>query len=440
LPLWTDGTHVVVAASHGVARRGGPKDEVYRFPLVGKFDAPQPAVELFAVLDEAGGRILVRRAGERCRVWNAGDRSTSAVEGPDLHDAVGVGGTLLVAVGDEVRRARLDKNQLELGDPVGVAAGRARLHAGRCGVAVSAGGEVAVLDAALAVRFRVRLPAKLADQVSAAIAVPQGVLVSVAGGTHVLLGEDGEVLAEKSGLGDAPIPALLWSDERALVNGEGAVYALALPNLRAKKHVEGQMVGAASSADGAVHVIAYGDDAARADRWKLVRLEMKGAKAKETELPAPDFHPPAPARRGPVPQRSEGPPALGIVADAATAWSGKVGAEVALKLRVSNRGGKMQGAYVEVAGDAVARGLVAPLDVALDGGPAVALAPRAELPHAALDAGVADPKTTDNPAFELTVRVRCARPGNALLMIRVGPLGAEGTAGSGLQGRGFVVE
>jgi hypothetical protein len=146
--------------------------------------------------------------------------------------------------------------------------------------------------------------------------------------------------------------------------------------------------------------------------------------------------------------RAEGPAALALVADAASSWTCSVGGDVALKLRVSNRGGPLKGMYIEIGGEAVSGGLVTAGNAEGNGASAELVANgsvlRAELAAIVLDAGYADlkavPKGTPQPGFDLALAMRGAKAGSALMTVRVGPLGAVGPSGSAMQGRGITIK
>ena len=65
---------------------------------------------------------------------------------------------------------------------------------------------------------------------------------------------------------------------------------------------------------------------------------------------------------------------------------------------------------------------------------------RAEMSDAKLEAHFADATRGDPaPAIELVVKLKAQKAGNALMTIRVGPLGATGIMGSAMEGRSFIV-
>jgi hypothetical protein len=522
MPLWTDGKAYVVATALGVARMEAGQSQVSRLSRgAPRRDEEPPQLEVFAVLDAEGTRALVRRRGEPPVLWTAGAGDVTAIEGPDLVAAVGLGGDrLLVAVGAPgpggrervvLRQARMAGGAIQLGDavelpqpgklawrsglwkkgqepwpearddggadggfdPAALAvrgpdgwSGTVRLSANRCGVALTStySGTVAVLDpATLETRMCARVPAALDAFDLFALPVPGGgALVSLVNDhrntEYVVADRKAKVVASRHKLGKdlawgAWSAGVLWSDDKVLVNQQltGAeMHWLSLPDLKPKRFTGEADVCAAdsgSSADGSIHLLALVQAGKPSPQnWRLVRYEARGAKPKRAELEMPDLKPPAPPEPPPNARRAEGPPILGVAADAGPAWSASVGQEVALRLRVSNRGGPLRGLYVEIGGDALSHHLISAAEAAAKG-PSVPFASRgsvlrAELADAALDAGFADiksvPKGSD-PTFDLVVRVRGERPGSALMTVRVGPLGASGTSGSALQGRSFSV-
>jgi hypothetical protein len=160
--------------------------------------------------------------------------------------------------------------------------------------------------------------------------------------------------------------------------------------------------------------------------------------------------------RPPELKRAAGSPALGLLSDPRIPWRTLEGASATLELVLTNRGGPLKGAYVEVAGAGFTQDkLVTPSNAAVQGQPKSA-APfvlkggvaRAELPQLALDAGYVEPtgkKKTDfplppPPSLRLTVSMRGDKAGSALVTVRVGCLDANEPRGSALQGKSFVVE
>ena len=151
-----------------------------------------------------------------------------------------------------------------------------------------------------------------------------------------------------------------------------------------------------------------------------------------------------------APRRADGTPALGVIADTATPWRAKVGEEVTLRIKVSNRGGPVRGLYVEMSGAAVSEKQTQPMSVSTDGKTEVKFVStsdgaRAELPATAIEAGYvagevkrSGPATPPPPVITLTVRVRAVKAGQSIMTVRVGPHGATSTTGSAMAGRSFI--
>lgn len=183
-------------------------------------------------------------------------------------------------------------------------------------------------------------------------------------------------------------------------------------------------------------------------------------KRREEELPEPEPVLVIPPEHGPIRpvelKRAVGAPALGLLSDPKVPWRAAQGGSATLELVLTNRGGPLKGAYVEVAGAGVTQDkLVTPSNAAVQGQPKSA-APfvvkggvaRAELPLLALEAGYVEPtgkKKTDfplppPPSIRITVSLRGDKAGSALVTVRVGSLDAKEPRGSALQGKSFVVE
>jgi hypothetical protein len=170
------------------------------------------------------------------------------------------------------------------------------------------------------------------------------------------------------------------------------------------------------------------------------------------KVPATPAPPPRPAE----PKRAVGSPALGLLSDPRVPWRATEGGSIALELVLTNRGGPLKGAYVEVAGAGVTSDkLVTARDVAVQGQPKASAefalksgVARAELPGLSLEAGYAEvsgKKKSDvppppPPSLRLVVQLKGEKAGAALVTVRVGPLDPKETHGSALQGKSFVVE
>ncbi|WP_437983292.1 hypothetical protein [Sorangium sp. So ce117] len=349
--------------------------------------------------------------------------------------------------------------------------GTVRLSASRFGIGVTStySGLVAVLDPrTLACRLAVRSPAEREQFDIFVLPMPEGALVTlVANYRHtefVYVDTSGAVRGHRHQFGKdlawgADSPGLAWDERTVLVSqslGEEQIQSLTLPALEASRFGEdtGGLIDAGSSADGAAHFTARTHHSyKRPHNWHLSRWTRHGARYRASEIEMPDFRPvepPAPA--SPAAKRAEGAPALGAVADSATPWRARVGAEAVLRVRVENCGGPARGLFVEIGGAALADGMVSALAVAIEGSAVVAFtreeaAARAELPEAVLEAGFmpaaskgASAALRPQPAIVIELRVRAERAGQGLLSVRVGPRGATGTAGSAMVGRSFTVE
>lgn len=320
-------------------------------------------------------------------------------------------------------------------------------------------------------RLAARAPALREQFDLFALPMQTGMLVTlVANYRHsefVYVDETAAVRGSRHHFGDdlawgASSPGLAWDESTALVSQsltDEQLHALKLPALDAKPfHADpGYLIDSGSSADGAVHLLALTErNYARPKNWRLSRWQKRGTRWISSEVEMPDFQPVEPPPAPAAPERVRGAPTLVVVAAAATAWRGQVGAEVALQVRVESRGGPSRGLSVEVSGPALGDGIVSAPAVAVGGRePAIALVvhkgarARAELSECSLDAGFVaaerrkgeeTTRAPDPPAIVLEVRVRAERVGQGLLSVRVGPLGAAGTAGSGMIARPFVVE
>jgi hypothetical protein len=340
--------------------------------------------------------------------------------------------------------------------------GRVRLVQNRCGIAVTStyNGLGALLDPkTLAPRACVRVPCDPDEIEVFGLAVPQGLLLTLVSNErnteYVLIGAGGEVVAHKNKMGKetasgATNAGLLWSDEKVLVNqneSSPALYFLALPGLAPKQFGKDEVnvVGSCSSPDGAQHVVATAGADGKLSSWKLLRYDPNAKKVKGENLPMPDFKPPPPPLTKPEKRkRAEGSPVLAMKPDAATPWRATVKELTALRLQVMNRGGPLSGMYVELAGNAVSDALVEGEEATLGGAKArferKGSAFRCEISEAHLDAHFADASRGDPaPSIDLVIRIRAQRAGNALMTVRVGPIGATGIMGSAMEGRSFVV-
>jgi hypothetical protein len=491
MPLWTNGSAYVVATGWGVSRSEGKKSESSRYPNEGlKRDQEPPSVLAFATLDAEGRTALIRRDAEPSAIWTAG-AGFDPIDAPDLYGAVSLEpGAMLVAVEHEdrivLRRAKLDGKQLSFSATIDLPAaqkvkwpsglwekgdeiwaeedelGRVQMVSNRCGIAVASplSGIAALIDrTTLAPKLSVRVPIDDEDFGFYALPVPQGILLTlvIAGGNteYLLLSDKGEVVAHKHKLGKelatgATNGGLLWADDKVVVSqnlNSAAMYFLGLPGLAPKQlgKEEAMMIESTSTETGSHHLLAIGAAGAKSSAWKLLQYDPNAKKLKGEELAMPDFKPPPPPVQKPEKRkRSEGSPVLAMKPDQGTPWRAAANESTALKFQVSNRGGPLAGMYVELGGNAVSDALIAGEDAVLGGvkgrfekkGSAF----RAEMSDAKLEAHFADATRGDPaPAIELVIKLKAQKAGNALMTVRVGPIGATGTMGSAMEGRSFIV-
>lgn len=519
MPVWLGGSSWIVATGWGVARWDGTKYEIHRFSRAGqRADQDPPALDVFAVLDEDGRAVLLQRAGEELSCWRIGEDGTGEITscaGVVPRAAIGVGGGQIVAVVEHttdraravLRRATVVDGALQLGEAIALPppakaawtsahhpagdgfpedrkgdevvtgaapfepaalgvrradgnwVGEVRLTESPHGVAVTSSysGVVAVLDrATLAPRMSVRVPTRASQYRVFALAVPQGVLVTLVAGKqteYVLIGPGGEVIASCSLLGKEAAGAAesegVLCGETVEIASHDRLWTLALPTLRPRKHPGGSdayPIAHAITVDGA-RLVAYTEhDHERPHHWRLVHTPGGGGRRRGREVSMPDFRPP-PEPAGPVvAPRVVGPAALGLIADKIP-WLATVGAEAELQLMLANRGGPVKGVYIELSGAAIEGKHIEPIEIAsfeqvakFTGSP-----PRAELSTLALEPGYVEPTgkrprqappLPPPPSVPLTIRVRGVTPGNGLLMVRIGALAGGATA---MQGRGITV-
>ncbi len=329
-------------------------------------------------------------------------------------------------------------------------------------VTSSYSGAVYALDpSTLAVRWAFRVPCAAGTAVHA-VALEGGALIVVCDGGRqavvVRAGRDGAVLAQRAKLGRdlawAVRSPLLVDDDTAVVTNAlttSQVHELTLAELGARRVTTspfGGEVGVhahASTPDGAVHVVALGVGDAPPHRWTLHRLVRSGGKLRGTPFLMPDLRPPE--RVQPTgPTRHAGPPSVGITAGSGV-WTCAPGAEVDLALSVTSKGGPAPGLWIELSGPAIDAGLFEALAVVAGEHQAPfqrrGASLRAELDGPALEPAyvratggprIAKGEMPD-PISSVAIRVRGVKPGDGLLMVRIGPTGSDGTQGSAMQGR-----
>jgi hypothetical protein len=339
--------------------------------------------------------------------------------------------------------------------PDGQLPGEVRLVANRYGVGVTStyNGLVAVLDSkTLEPRLSVRVPTEWDAYDIFCLPCAGGALVTVvANHRHTLflfVDDDGKAKGARDSVGGevawgAEGPGLALSKDKALVSADSSLSVLALPALGTKAFgkLTGRMLEQASSADGKSHVVALvSGNYQSPHHWQMHRLVVGAKGVRTSDLDAPDFRPPPEPVRTAQPGRQTGAASFGLVADASTPWKARAGAVATVRLSVVNTGGPATGAWIELGGEAIARGHVEPVRATAAGAP-VELRGRTELRALRLDAApIVDGKTRpppERPSIALDLEVRGVKPGKALLTVRVGPLGASG--GSALQGRTFEV-
>lgn len=363
--------------------------------------------------------------------------------------------------------ARFDATALDVQDARGAWRGEVRLHVNRHGIVATSSysGAVIGLDPrTLAVAWSFRLPVQPAVTTELhAITVADGsvVLVVCVDGKHAAVmraGRDGVVSAHRVKLGrdlcsGLRAPLLVDDDTVVVTNAltSPQVHELGLAELAAKRVTtspfggEAALLAHASTADGTAHLVAIGDPDAPPHRWTLHRLVRTAGKLRATPLAMPDFRPPE--RMQPSgPARHGGPASVGITAGSGV-WTCAPGAEVDLTLSVTSKGGPAPGLWIELSGPAIDAGLFEALEAVAGEVRAPferrGSALRADLPGPPLEPAyvratggprIAKGEMPD-PISTVAIRVRGAKPGDGLLMVRIGPTGADGATGSAMQGR-----
>ena len=500
MPIWLGGNTWVVATGWGIARWDGGKYDVFRYPRLGAGDPPE--LDLFAVVADDGTLALVRRAAEAPALWRLGEAGGEVVPCtcPPLLAAVGTGGGELIVVAEEsaggrrravLRRARVDGDRIVLGEAIGLPAVKRvplrdkradevlfaedrpdgelaaydrygpdaaiRVSESPHGIAITGAyaSHVIVLDRATgAPRFAVRVHAVAAEDDLFALAVPQGVLVTVSAGrrqaSYSLIDPAGTVLGTCKELGKTvPTGARtegVFCGETVEIASDDRLWTLALPALRPRKHPGGGdafPIAHAVTADGARLVAYAATSFEKPQSWRLVHTPGGTGRRRGREVQTPDFRPPPEPASPAQPARVVGPAAFGLVAEKVP-WQVAVGAEAELRLDLSNRGGPVKGIFVELTGDMVGK-TVAPIEVVAGDQVAAFAGTRAELTELALDPGYVEPTgkrprqappLPPPPSVSVVIRVRGADAGSGLLMVRIGALAGGATA---MQGRGITV-
>lgn len=345
--------------------------------------------------------------------------------------------------------------------------GKLRLTANAHGIVATsnASGVVAVWDReTLAPRFAIRLPTE--DELELhAVATEQGVLavLTLQGKNSALLhaGPDGKLIAKRHKLGRDPASGLgapLVLGARAFfthVQGaEAKTYAVSLPDLEAKvsKELAGDklhLIAHAAAPDGSCQLVAYGDPAAGPHKWELAIVREGAKKLAVEELIIPDFRPVAAAVGGTAVKRMEGAPALGLAARE-RAWRTELGQPLTLTFDIPSNGGPSTGLFAEISGDALKQGILKPVDITVGDATTTFEGSggtwKAELPSVPIEAAFAssNPRTKQvvpqsNTKLSARIRFETVAKGSALLMVRVGPLGASGRTGSAMDGKSVFV-
>lgn len=342
--------------------------------------------------------------------------------------------------------------------------GEVRLGLNRHGLVVTSSysGAVIALDpATLAVRWAFRVPCAAGTAVHA-VALADGALVVVCDGGKqsavVRAGRDGAVQAQRAKLGrdlawGVRAPLLVDDDTAVVTNAltTTQVHELNLTELGAKRVTTspfGGEVGVhahASTTDGATHLVAIGAGDVPPHRCTLHRLVRTAGKLRATPLAMPDLRPPE--RVIPTgPARHAGPASVGITAGSGV-WTCAPGAEVDLSLSVTSKGGPAPGLWIELSGPAIDAGLFEAL-AATAGEHQAPFQRRGASLRAELGGPTLEPayiRATGGPRIAkgempdpistVAIRVRGVKPGDGLLMVRIGPTGIDGTVGSAMQGR-----
>lgn len=496
MSVWTNGVVRLIATPQGIARSEGGAYEITPNPPRGrKRELALEDVDLFVITDAAGEVALYRQKMQPLQVWRRGTGFTACDTARRSVESVASTPNGLVAIvadadGRTLVRASLDGDALHAGEPIAVPEasrvgvvdpfflypwaetdidpsfdarrlasakdghllGAVRLFANPFGLAMTStySGLVAVFDAStLKPKLAVLLPTQRQQFDLYAVAVADGVFVTVVvNGRHSLhlhLGVDGAPVASRKAFGKEEANGeghALVLGKRVLVNQgrDGGVQQLGLGDLKPKlfrDHV--RVVASSSASDGRAHLVELTGPAGENREWKLLR--DGGPRLQTEECEAPSFASTPEAADTSAMPKVTGPANLGVAAISATPWIVAASASTRISLNVTNRGGASKGLWVELGGPAIAAGHVEPIAASIDGSTA-ALAPRAELVEANLEAASAPPQQKGPqppiplPAITLEVELRGKLAGSALLTVRVGPLGATGSA---MCGRPFEV-
>ena len=311
------------------------------------------------------------------------------------------------------------------------------------------------------VDFAVRIPTQLGETEILAARTDKGVVVVVCiEGRHASIlhiARDGRVLAHRDKVGRD----LAWGMGPPVVQGdrvmvfEGGVtshdrvHDLSLSDLAITKSVEiGHRPSGRLSAHGApggeALILGLGGAACYVKRGGRGRVSCD-----VLERPPPPA--PEPRASTSAPEIIKGPPSLILSkGEGLKPWSLSEGQALSIEIPFANQGGVGRGVSVEVAGPALAAGLVKPLCARI-GDEEVPLvvkgaAARAELPRVPLPAAVMavqEGKKGAAPAalafLVASVELTGVKAGSSVLTVRITPLGAAGGRGSVMQGKSVTV-
>ncbi|APR77859.1 Hypothetical protein A7982_03206 [Minicystis rosea] len=132
MAIWTDGKDMVLATGHGIARWSGNALQALPYATAGRRrDEDPPEMVSFVMLDAAGKRALVQRAGEPPALWTHGAGRLAPCEGAEQVEAIAAapGGPMVAlwatrptegAARLSLRRAALEGARLVLGDEIAI--------------------------------------------------------------------------------------------------------------------------------------------------------------------------------------------------------------------------------------------------------------------------------------------------------------------------------
>ncbi|MBK8170657.1 MAG: hypothetical protein IPK60_10005 [Sandaracinaceae bacterium] len=339
-----------------------------------------------------------------------------------------------------------------------------RLHSNAHGLVVTSSysGMVAVFDPkTLKPLFAVRIPTQSEVDVRA-VATKHGVLiVVVVEGKEsgiLLVDNAGKVKAHKAKFGKEKAvhlsaPVLVGDDHALVSHGESAAYELSLPDLEStlcKDLGKVHFYGSASARSGKDHIIANGETGVPPNKQMLTMVK-RGKEIECTPRVMPDLREPEVLTLPEGPKRVKGNPSLSLAATAGGTWRCAPNGSTSIELIVTNVGGELKGMYVELAGPAVATGIVEAVDLRVGDTEmpftTKGATARAELKTFAIQAGYGPPTPVrrgqidmnpQSPKFYMNVGVRGKKAGQGLLTVRIGPTAAN-TSGSAMQGKTIVI-